>query len=268
MSLYQRGVTYSNRELLLESLSKLEESDLVRYHLQASSEQVSSLMQEVKSNPSNLEALLNLGHAFYQIGEYEKSFGILKIILTKDASHSYANLYAGYNLMELERRKEAKVFFKAAIKNNRAQFSSIIQEIALIDLHSQLDADPENLGLLNAVASFYNIKKEYKKSLDYSIQVLKQEPLNKQALKNIVFGYRGRGETGDVLDYSNRYAMVDPDDINLQYSFGEIFAKTLRCQKAIPYLQQVIKKDDTYRNAESLLNQCLQYQREEEISAS
>ena len=74
MSLYQRGVTYSNRELLLESLSKLEGSDLVRYHLQASSEQVSSLMQEVKSNPSNLEALLNLGHAFYQIGEYEKEF--------------------------------------------------------------------------------------------------------------------------------------------------------------------------------------------------
>ena len=143
-----------------------------------------------------------------------------------------------------------------------------MQEIALIDLHSQLDADPENLGLLNAVASFYNIKKEYKKSLDYSIQVLKQEPLNKQALKNIVFGYRGRGEAGDVLDYGNRYAMVDPDDINLQYIFGEIFAKTLRCQKAIPYLQQVIKKDDTYRNAESLLNKCLQHQREEEISAS
>ena len=44
--------------------------------------------------------------------------------------------------------------------------------------------------------------------------------------------------------------------INLQYIFGEIFAKTLRCQKAIPYLQQVLKKDDTYRNAESLLSQC------------
>jgi len=267
MNLYQRGVVYNNRELLLESLSQLEGSDLVRYHLQANSKQVSTLMQEVKSNPSDLEALLNLGHAFYQIGEYEKSFEIMKIILATNTSHSYANLYAGYNLMELERRKEAKVFFKAAIKNNRAQFSSIVQEIALIDLHSQLDADPENLGLLNAVASFYNIKKEYKKSLSYSNKVLKQEPLNKQALKNIVFGHRGRGEPWDVLEYGNRYSMIDPDDINLQYILGETFAKTLRCQKAIPYLQQVIKKDDTYRNAESLLNQCLPYQRGEEISA-
>jgi tetratricopeptide (TPR) repeat protein len=214
-------------------------------------------MQEVKSNPSDLEVLMNLGHAYYQIGEYEKSFGILKIILTKNPSHSYANLYAGYSLVELERFEEAKVFFKTAIKNNRAQFSSILQEIALVDLLAKLNDDLENIGLLNSVSAFYNIKKQYKKSLGYSFQVLEQEPLNKQALKNIVFGYRGRGEAGDVLDYGNRYAMVDPDDINLQYIFGEIFAKTLRCEKAIPYLQNVLKKDDTYRNAETLLSKCL-----------
>jgi len=260
MDLYQRGVMYGNRELLLESLVQLGGSDLVRYHLQASSRQVSILMQEVRSNPSNLEALLNLGHAYYQIGEYEKSFGIMKIILAKDTAHSYANLYAGYNLMELERREEAKVFFKASIQNNRAGFGSVMREIALADLHAQLDADPENLGLLNAVASFYNIKKEYKKALNYSTQVLERDSLNKQALKNIIFGYRGRGEPGDVLDYGNRYAMVDPDEINLQYVLGEVFAKTMRCQQAIPYLQQVIKKDDTYRNAESLLSGCLSYQ--------
>jgi tetratricopeptide (TPR) repeat protein len=116
--------------------------------------------------------------------------------------------------MELGRREEAKVFFKTAAKNNRAQFRFVMQEVALVDLHARLDADPQNLNLLNSVAAFYNIKKEYQKSLNYSIQVLEKEPLNKQALKNIVFGYRGRGEPGDVLDYGNRYAMVDSDEIN------------------------------------------------------
>jgi tetratricopeptide (TPR) repeat protein len=172
---------YGNRELLLESLVKLGGSDLVRYHLQASSQQVSALMQEINSNPSNLEALLNLGHAYYQIGEYEKSFAVLQIILGKDATHSYANLYAGFNLMELGRREEAKVFFKTAAKNNRAQFRSVMQEVALVDLHARLDADPQNLNLLNSVAAFYNIKKEYRKSLGYSNKVLEKEPLNKQA---------------------------------------------------------------------------------------
>ena len=59
------------------------------------------------------------------------------------------------------------------------------------------------------------------------------------------------------MDYGNRYAMVDSEEINLQYIFGEIFAKTLRCKQAVPYLRQVLKKDDTYRNAELLLSECL-----------
>ena len=70
------------------------------------------------------------------------------------------------------------------------------------------------------------------------------------------------------MDYGNRYAMIDPDDINLQYILGEMFSKTSRCQKAIPYLQQVINKDDTYRNAEYLLNECLSYQTGEAGSRS
>ncbi len=264
MDLYQRGVMYGNREQLLEALVKLGDNDLVRYHLQAGTKQVSALIKEVSTNPANLEALLNLGHAYYQIGEYEKSFGILQTILEKEAANSFANLYSALNLMELGRREEAKAFFKAASKNNRGQFGSVMQEFALVDLHAKLDADPENPGLLNAVARFYNIKKEYQKSLDYSFQVLEKEPLNKQALQNIVFGYRGRGEPAEVLDYGNRYAMVDPEDINLQYMMGETFAKTLRCGQAVPYLQQVLKKDDTYRNTQSLLNECLSREMQEE----
>jgi predicted Zn-dependent protease len=83
-------------------------------------------------------------------------------------------------------------------------------------------------------------------------------------LQNIVFGYRGRGEPSEVLDYSNRYAMVDSDDINLQYMMGEILAKTLRCGRAVPYLRQVLKKDDTYRNTQSLLSECLSRETREE----
>ena len=76
-------------------------------------------------------------------------------------------------------------FFKAATQNNPAQLGSSMQEFALVDLHAKLDADPGNLGLLNSVSAFYNIKKEYRKSLSYSSKVLEKEPLNKQALKNI-----------------------------------------------------------------------------------
>ena len=257
MDLYQRGVMYSNREQLLEALVLTGDSDLVRYHLQARTEQVSALALEVSQNPSNLGALLSLGHAYYQIGEYEKSLGVLQGVLEKEPRQPHANLYMGYNLMELGRQKEAKTYFKTTVKNNPAQLREVMQELALIDLHARLKADPENLGLLNAVAQFYNMKKEFQKSLGYSFKVLEGDPLNKKALQSIVFSYRGRGEPREVLDYGNRYAMADPEEIHLQYILGEIYVKTLRCEKAVPYLEQVLKKDDTYRNAQSLLNECL-----------
>ncbi|KMP11811.1 spermidine synthase [Candidatus Nitromaritima sp. SCGC AAA799-C22] len=257
MDLYQRGVMYSNREQLLEALTLMGDSDLVRYHLQAGTRQVSALIHEVNANPSNLEALLNLGHAYYQIGEYEKSLGFLEIVLEKEPQQPHANLYAGYNLMQLERRDEAKTYFETAARSNPAQLGAVMQELALIDLHARLDSDPENPSLLNAVAQFYNIKNEYRKSLGYSFKVLEKDPLNKKALQSIVFSYRGRGEPGEVLDYGNRYAMIDPDEINLQYIFGEIYAKTLRCEKAVPYLKNVLKRDDTFRDAQTLLNECL-----------
>jgi tetratricopeptide (TPR) repeat protein len=257
MDLCQRGVMYSNREQLLEALVLTGGSDLVRYHLQARTEQVSALALEVSQNPSNLGALLSLGHAYYHIGEYEKSLGVLQRVLEKEPPQPHANLYMGYNLMELGRQKEAKTYFKTTVKNNPAQLRGVMQELALIDLHARLKADPENLGLLNAVAQFYNMKKEFQKSLGYSFKVLEGDPLNKKALQSIVFSYRGRGEPREVLDYGNRYAMADPEEIHLQYILGEIYVKTLRCEKAVPYLEQVLKKDDTYRNAQSLLNECL-----------
>ena len=41
--------------------------------------------------------------------KYEKSFGILQLLLEQDATNSYANLYTAYNLVELGRRQSSSV---------------------------------------------------------------------------------------------------------------------------------------------------------------
>ena len=113
------------------------------------------------------------------------------------------------------------------------------------------------------------MKTDYRKSLGHSFKALEKDPLNLKILQNIVFSYRGLGEPGEVLDYANRYDMAQPDEINLQYIIGEMYVKTLRCQKAIPYLEAVLKKDDTFRDTQQLLDRCwsrLQLFGEEEIS--
>ena len=256
MDLYQRGVMYSNRGQLLKALSLIQDNNLVRYHLQAGKDQVARLVEQVEQNPEVMENLLNLGHSYYQVGEYEKSAEILKLVLEKNPKLSFANLYMGHNLLEMGKKEEALDFFKNTAKNDPRQMGAVMREIGLVNLLQQAEKKSDEKSLQQSVAEFYNIKNEYLKSLKYSLKSLEEDPMNLKVLHSIVFSYRGLGEAKEVLMYGNRYSLIDPDEIHLQFIMGEIYTKLLKCQKAIPLLENVLKKDDTYRNAQKLLDTC------------
>ncbi|MBC8288153.1 MAG: fused MFS/spermidine synthase [Nitrospinae bacterium] len=256
MDLYQRGVMYSNRGQLLKALNMTEDNNLVRYHLQASEDQVTRLLKQMEVNPNNLETLLNLGHSYYQIGEYEKSVGILKIVLEKNPSLSYAHLYMGRNLLEMGEKGKALEHFKSTAKNDPSQMGTVMREIGLINLLQATEKNPDDKALKHSAAEFYNMKKEHLKSLEYTLKSLDEDPMNLKLLQSIVVSYRGLGEAKEVLMYGNRYSLIDPDEIHLQFIMGEVYSKLLKCQKAIPLLKNVLAKDDTYRDAQKLLDTC------------
>jgi predicted membrane-bound spermidine synthase/tetratricopeptide (TPR) repeat protein len=256
MGLYHRGVLYSNRGLLLEAIQVSGNGDLPRYHLQAGRDQIDRLLAQHKQEPDNIELLLNLGHAFYQIGEYARSVEYLEQVVARDPKQGIANLYLGYNLIEMQRFQEARKKLETAVKNDQRQLQTVMQEIALIELISKVKENPEDLSLLNSLAQFYNMKKDYGKSLEYSNRILENDPLNEEALKSALFSYRSRGEPREVLGVGIRFEMVKPEDIHFKYIMAEIYAKTLKCKKAIPYLEEILKEDDTYPKAQKLMDRC------------
>ena len=56
--------------------------------------------------------------------------------------------------------------------------------------------------------------------------------------------------------YGGRYNLIDPNEIHLQFIMAEIFVLLNKCTKALPFLEKVIKKDETYRNAWELKESC------------
>lgn len=256
MDLYQRGVMYGNRGQLLKALSLIEDNHLIRYHLQAGRSQVARLIEEVEKDPGNVEALLNLGHAYYQLGQYQKSMELFEKVPENAPEKSIADLYLGYDLMALGQGDKAKQKFEAVAKKDPRQVRTVMQEIGLVELLKNLSNDSENPALILSAAQYYNMKKEYMTALDYSLKALDKDPLNEKILQSIVFSYRALGEAGNVLDYATRYRMVDKDNLHLEYILGEMYAKTLRCEKAVPHLKSALQKDDTYQNAQKLLDDC------------
>ena len=214
------------------------------------------LLAQHKQEPDSIELLLNLGHAFYQIGEYARSVDYLEQVVARDPKQGIANLYLGYNLLEMERLQEARKKLETAVKNDPRQLQTVMQEIALIELISKVKENPEDLSLLNSLAQFYNMKKDYGKSLEYSNRILENDPLNEGALKSALFSYRSRGEPREVLGVGIRFEMVKPEDIHFKFIMAEIYVKTLNCLKATPYLEAILKEDDTYPKAQKLMNHC------------
>ena len=166
MDLYQRGVMYGNRGQLLESLSLVEDNHLIRYHLQAGRYQVAQLVEEVEKDPGNVEALLNLGHSYFQVGQYQKSAELFEKVPENAPEKSIADLYLGYDLMALGQGDKAKQKFEAVAKKDPRQVRTVMQEIGLVELLKNLSKDPENPALILSTAQYYNMKKEYSRALN------------------------------------------------------------------------------------------------------
>ncbi len=256
MDLYQRGVMYSNRGQLLKAMTLVEDDDLFRYHLQADRKQMQRLAQLIEEEPDNLKYMLNLAHSFYQIGNHEESMRILQLVLEKNPNLSFASLYMGYNLLESGKKEEALIFFQNTAKYDPQQISTVMREIGLVSLLKEVEKNPQDPVLLRSLAEFYNLKKEYLKSLEYSLPLLQEDQMNLKVLQSIVKSYRGLGEAKEVLMYGGRYNLIDPDEIHLQFMMAEIFTLLNKCTKALPLLEKVIKKDDSYRNAWELKETC------------
>lgn len=266
MDLYQRGVAGNNRKLLMEAISLADGNNLFRYHLQADRAQIARLEEQALGDLDDTQALLNLGHAHYQIGDYEQSLEYFEAARKKDPKSAIVDLYMGYDYLELGRLEEAKTAFQSAVKKDTRYLRNAMQELGFIDLLSKLEQDRHNTGLILSVAQFYNIKSDYRQSLKYSLEILEKDPLHEKALQSVIISYRGLGEPREVFAYGIQYETANPDDINFQYVMAEMHIKTLQCDKAVLRLEQILKKDDNFQNAPKLLEQCQKQLKAEEVS--
>ena len=162
----------------------------------------------------------------------------------------------GYNLLEIGDKKEALTYFKKTAKNDPQQMATVMREIGLVSLLKEIDKNPEDPVLKRSLAEYYNLKKEYLKSLEYSLPLLQQDQMNLKILQIIVYSYRGLGEEKEVLMYGGRYSLIDPEEIHLQFIMAEIFVQLNKCMKALPLLEKVLEENDTYRNAWELREYC------------
>ena len=86
--------------------------------------------------------------------------------------------------------------------------------------------------------------------------------MNEEAIKSALFSYRGRGEPREVIGAGIRYEIGQARRYSLPIHHGRRLRKTLNCRKAVPYLEKILKVDDTYPKAQTLMDQCRKNEKE------
>ena len=81
-------------------------------------------------------------------------------------------------LLEMEKKEEALISFQNTAKNDPQQMGTVMREIGLVSLLKEIDKNPGDPVLLRSLAEYYNLKKEYLKSLEYSLPLLQQDQMN------------------------------------------------------------------------------------------
>lgn len=76
---------------------------------------IENYLKELESTPSNIEVLLKLSQAYYELGKYNSALDAIEVILNQDAENMVALTYRGYCYQELRMFAHAEKVFTLLI---------------------------------------------------------------------------------------------------------------------------------------------------------
>lgn len=102
---------------------------------------VRELQREVKVNPANGEACLELGEAFLRRGQYEKALSYLDSVAAKMDEHPLFHFYRGASYYQLGRSEEGRLAIEKAVTiNPKISFGEPYLYLAKIYLKQKPDS--------------------------------------------------------------------------------------------------------------------------------
>jgi len=125
---------------------------------------------------------------------------------------------------------------------------SMIYKIALclaVLLLSSTAVAEEDVKTLLHQGGMGMMSEDYQKAMSNYSEVLKLEPNNVEALKNIGVAYSATGRSGKAKDYLDRAYRYGPDDADICNNLGVIYSGLGRINDAIKYFEIAVSLDST-----------------------
>lgn len=133
--------------------------------------------------------------------------------------------------------------------NNQAGLPTTLEE-KIENLEQQVKKNPEDKGLLAALASYYTQAGQLNKASEAYQKVVKIDPKDISVRQNLALLYYARGNL-DAAEQELKSALaVNPDDGNLNFQYANLLAEKNDYPTAITHMEKFLKSQDKGPKAE------------------
>lgn len=244
-------------QVVVDHYDNFEAHDLKGYIMEflEERERVESFYGEIKVKfPDSLEAWVNIGIYYYELGLYHEAVAVFKEVYEKFPDESLVNVWLSSSLSKTGDVEESIQNAQAAIDVEPTAINYNNMGNILLDQTQYLEAIPyyeKAYNAMDTVEATYSInilyayilaKRYQKKAIDYGLTVIDEMINSYEIPEMMAYAYQMKNEYKSAIDYLNIAKKRKLDESKAAYYLAENY-----------YLL------GDYQAAEDYINECLDY---------
>lgn len=267
---YQRAVVYFDQKYLDRALLDIDDAlkhggenplyyfykGKVLYAMNRTQEAAKAYEQALVLKPDYQEARLKLATLYYVVKEHQKSIDALNVIAAAEPTNAEAQFYKGMNQKEMKDTGRAVASFQKALEIDNNYYDAAMQlgllftvkkdPIAKEYFATAIRLNPRSTEAYFGRAYYYQLIKQYQKSLFDYRKVIEYDPSNDRAYYNVGYINFEVGEYEEALRSWNICIEMNNQNIMAYYMRGLLHEQRKNYEDAKLNYDYVLQLDPEY----------------------
>ncbi|MES2560933.1 MAG: tetratricopeptide repeat protein [Bacteroidota bacterium] len=267
---YQRAVVYYDQKYLDRSLLDIEDAlkhsnenplyyfykGKVLYAMNRTQEAAKAYEQALSVKPDYNEARLKLATLYYVVKEHQKSIDALNVVIAADPANAEAQFYKGMNQKEMKDTARAIASFQKTLEIDNRYYDAAMQlgllftekrdPVAKEYFTTAIRLSPRSVEAYFGRAYYYQLVKQYQKSLFDYRKVIEYDPSNDKAYYNVGYINYEAGKYDEALRSWNICIEMNNQNVMAYYMRGLLHEQRKSYADAKLNYEYVLQLDPEY----------------------
>jgi tetratricopeptide (TPR) repeat protein len=271
---YQRAVVYFDQKYLDRSLLDIDDAlklsaqnplyyfykGKILYAMNRTQDAAKAYESAIALKEDYNEARLKLATLYYVVKEHQKSIDALNVLIASDPSNAEGQFYKGMNQKEMKDSARAIASFQKALEIDNNYYDAAMQlgllfaakkdKIATEYFATAIRLNPRSTEAYFGRAYYYQLTKQYQKSLFDYRKVIEYDPSNDKAYYNVGYINYEAGKYDEAMRSWNICIEMNNQNIMAYYMRGLVHEQRKNYSDAKLNYEFVLQLDPNYTLAE------------------